>query len=842
MLRSTSRKLRVYSWVLVALLIGCLVTIAAYRYGNIFTASAHEGGHVGEGGNGQPGNRALHEMGVTPCVGGMAFTFPCRNIDLASFLPLAEVGGGQANDVWGWTDPLTHKEYALLGRTTGTSFIDISDPEHPIYLGNLPAHNISSTWRGIKVYRNYAYIISEAVDHGMQVFDLTQLRNVASPPVAFTETNHYSGFGRGHTIAVNEDTGFIYVAGSRDTCNGGLHMVNVQNPVNPTFAGCVDQDGYTHETQCVTYHGPDAAYNGHEICFSSNVDTLTIVDVSNKSNPVQLSRTGYVGVGYTHQGWLTENQAYFLLDDELDEMNFDNHTRTFIWNVSDLNAPSMIGTHDAETHAIDHNLYIRGRYAYQGNYQAGLRILDVNSVAARTLREVAYFDVYPIGDNHEFNGAWSNYPFFPSGIVIVGGIEQGLFVLRPTIPTATQANMSISIAGPAGPLKVGNNATYNIGVRNDGLATATAVKVTDVLPPGVMLVSANASQGSCAGTTTVTCSLGNLASEANATATIIVKLTGSGMITNTVSVKATQGDPSLANNSANVTTKVLPQLSGLTLNPSTVVGSKTSIATVTLTGPAPAPGVVVNLASSNTAAATVLSRITIPEGAASKTFSVVTKAVAANASVNINATYDGVTKTAALTVTPPSLIGLQLTPATITGGCATSTGKVTLDGKAPPGGALVTLADTNPAATVPASVTVAAGATTATFVITSTSQSVERTGQVTATYKGSSRSATLKVRPVGVMSLTLSPNPVTGPGDVTGTVTLECAAPAGGINVALSSSSAAIASPTVGSILIPAGSSSKTFTIHASDVPSSRNVLIKATANGISKSVILTVN
>lgn len=842
MSRLTSRKLRVYGLGCLALLIGCLLTMAAYRFGNIFTASAHDGGHVGEGGNGQPGNRALHSMGLTPCVGGMAFTFPCRNVNLASFLSLEDIGGGQANDVWGWTDPLTGKEYALLGRTTGTSFIDLSDPEHPVYLGNLPAHNISSTWRGIKVYKNHAFIISEAVDHGMQVFDLTQLRNVASPPVTFAETTHYSGFGRGHTIAVNEETGFVYVAGSRDTCSGGLHMVTVQNPINPTFAGCVAQDGYTHETQCVTYHGPDAAYRGREICFSANVDTLTIVDVTNKSNPVQLSRTGYAGVGYTHQGWLTENHAHFLLDDELDELNFDNHTRTFIWNVSDLNAPSMTGTHDAETHSIDHNQYVRGRYVYQGNYQAGLRILDINNVGAASMNEVAYFDVYPTGDEAAFNGAWSNYPFFPSGIVLVGGIEQGLFVLRPTIPTAAQANMSISLNAPAGPLKVGNTLTYTIGVLNDGLATATGVKVTDVLPPGVMLLSASASQGSCSGTTTVTCALGTMASGASATATINVKLTNSGMITNTVSVKATQGDPSLVNNSAQVTTKVAPQLGSVTLNPSAVTGGKTSIATITLTGPAPAPGVVVQLGSSNTTVATVPLRITVPEGAASKTFSVLTKAVASNATVNISAAYDGVTKSAALTVKPPAIIGLLLTPATITGGCLTSTGKVTLDGKAPPGGAQVTLSDTNPAAAVPASVTVAAGAMTATFVITSTTQSVEQTGQVTAAYNGSSRSATLKVRPIGVLSLTLSPNPVVGPNDVTGTVNLECAAPAGGINVTLSTSSAPIASPTVSSILIPAGSSSKSFMIRTADVPASRNVLIRATANGTGKSVVLKVD
>ncbi|HEY0385357.1 MAG TPA: choice-of-anchor B family protein, partial [Pyrinomonadaceae bacterium] len=396
---------------------------------------AHEGEEIdGDGPNGQPGNQALLHMSLTPCVNGMAGTFPCHNIDLASFLPLSEIGGGSGSDLWGWTDPLTGREYALMGRSTGTSFVDITNPEAPVYLGNLPPHSVSSLWRSIKVYANYAFIVSEAEGHGMQVFDLTQLRSVNAPPVTFTETAHYNGFSRAHTLAINERTGFAYAAGSRDTCNSGLHIVNIQNPLAPTFGGCVGQDGYTHETECTIYHGPDTEHVGREICFSANEDTLTIVDVTNKSAPVQLSRTGYAGSGYTHQGWLTDDHSQFLLDDELDERNFGGNSRTYIWDLSDLDAPVMSGVYNGPNTAIDHNLYVRGRYAYEGNYRSGLRILDVANAALFSLNEVAFFDIYPIGDEPLFNGAWGNYPFFPSGTVIVSGIEQGLFILRPTLP------------------------------------------------------------------------------------------------------------------------------------------------------------------------------------------------------------------------------------------------------------------------------------------------------------------------------------------------------------------------------------------------------------------------
>jgi choice-of-anchor B domain-containing protein len=416
---------------------------------------AHEGEHHSPGGNGQPGDAPMVAMAFTPCTGGMAGTFPCNKVDLASFLPVADIDGTTAagitsNDVWGWTDPLTNKEYALLGLSNGVAFVDVSNPTAPVYLGNLPGHTVDSLWRGMKVYRNHLYVVSEAAGHGMQVFDLTQLRNVSPIPKTFNETAHYDNFTSAHTINVDEETGYLYVAGSRpnpsrtsnvDTCpgatptrGGGLHMIDVHDPAAPAFAGCVNDDGYTHETECIIYRGPDEQHRGREICFSSNEDTLTIVDVTNKSAPLQLSRTPYAGSGYTHQGWLTGDQSRFLLDDELDEQQQHlARNRTIVWDVSDLDAPFVRGTFQGATPSIDHNLYVRGQYAFESNYRSGVRIIDVRDAANANLNEVAFFDVYPVDDQALFNGTWSNYPFFASGTIIASGIEQGLFVLRPQI-------------------------------------------------------------------------------------------------------------------------------------------------------------------------------------------------------------------------------------------------------------------------------------------------------------------------------------------------------------------------------------------------------------------------
>jgi choice-of-anchor B domain-containing protein len=372
-------------------------------------------------------------VGTSPCVGGLAAGYPCSNVDLMSFLPLSDIGGGSGNDLWGWTDSTTGREYALMGRTTGTSFVDVSDPANPIYLGNLPTHGgFSSSWRDIKVYQDHAFIVTEANRSGLQVFDLTQLRTVSNPPVTLSETAYYKGFRSAHNIAINEESGYAYAVGTND-CSGGLHMINIQNPGNPVAAGCYSGDGYTHDAQCVNYSGPDVNHQGQEICFNYNEDTLTIINVTDKNNPSLISRTGYTGASYTHQGWLTDDQAYLLLGDEGDEQNLGHGTRTYVWDMSDLSLPVHTGTFTNSTPNIDHNIYIKGNFAYQASYRGGLRILDISDIGNANLSEAAYFDIYPSSDAASFNGAWSNYPYFASGTVIVSGIEQGLYVLSPTL-------------------------------------------------------------------------------------------------------------------------------------------------------------------------------------------------------------------------------------------------------------------------------------------------------------------------------------------------------------------------------------------------------------------------
>lgn len=368
-----------------------------------------------------------------PCENGFADIHPCNGLDLVSFIPINELGGTGAsgNDCWGWVDPQTQKEYALFCATTGVAFVDITDPIDPLIIGTLPTATINSPWRDLKVYNNYAFIVADrASTHGMQVFDLTKLRNVSNPPETFNSDAQYTNFGSAHNIVINEDSGYAYAVGTsrQGTFAGGPLFIDIQNPLSPVDAGGFF--GYSHDAQVITYNGPDTEHNGKEILIGSNEFEITIVDVTDKSNPIELSTISYNNVGYTHQGWFTEDMTYFILGDELDEKDLGTNTRTIVFDFTDLDNPKYHMEYLGASAAIDHNGYVKGDSYFQANYTAGMRILDISNIENKSITETAFFDTHPESNSTNFNGAWSVYPYLPSGNIIISDIDRGLFIVK----------------------------------------------------------------------------------------------------------------------------------------------------------------------------------------------------------------------------------------------------------------------------------------------------------------------------------------------------------------------------------------------------------------------------
>lgn len=370
------------------------------------------------------------------CTNGIAGgVYPCDNYDLVATISLTDMNANSANDSWGWTDPTDSSEYAIIGLNNGTAFIDISVPENPIYLGTLPTATVNSSWRDVKVYKGHAFIVSEAPDHGMQVFDLTRLRTITNTPQTLTSDVRYTGFGSAHNIVINENTGFAYAVGTNrlGTFGGGPLFINIQDPKNPVDAGgflSTGNQSYSHDAQVINYSGSDSDYIGQEILIGSNEIEIVIADITDKSNPITLSTIRYSNVGYTHQGWLTEDQRFFLIGDELDEQSVGFNTRTIVFDVEDLDNPVFHMDYIGVTPAIDHNGYIKGNTFYLANYRAGIRAIDISNIANKTMTEIGFFDTFPLNNTAEFSGAWNIYPFFRSGNIVISDINSGFILIK----------------------------------------------------------------------------------------------------------------------------------------------------------------------------------------------------------------------------------------------------------------------------------------------------------------------------------------------------------------------------------------------------------------------------
>ncbi len=364
-----------------------------------------------------PGYRAA-EGGLA----GGSTQFDANGVVLLSWLPLSEFGSGinNANVVEGYVSQ-SGREYALLGISSGVGFVEVTDPGNAQVVAVLPGPE--SLWRDIRTFGPYAYAGSEG-GGGIQVFDLNQ---IDSGIVTQINTIITGGNLSTHTIFVDKASGFLYRAGGG---SNGIRIYSLINPTTPVLVGQW-QDRYTHEVTVVTY--PDGPYAGKQIAFCCGgfnggfVNSgLSIVDVTDKSNIIVLSNYEYPNAQYSHQGWLTEDRKYFILNDEKDEQNLGIPGTSRILNVENLSAPFQAATWTNGNPAIDHNLYMRGTTAFLSNYRSGLRVVDVADPLAPV--EIAYFDTFPGSDSPNFNGLWDNDPFLPSGIVLGSDIERGLFV------------------------------------------------------------------------------------------------------------------------------------------------------------------------------------------------------------------------------------------------------------------------------------------------------------------------------------------------------------------------------------------------------------------------------
>ena len=347
--------------------------------------------------------------------------FESLNVDLLSQIPLNGFASNpsSANDCWGYVSP-SGREYALMGLRNAMAVVEITDPVNPVIIEEI-SHN-NTLWGDVKVYLDHAYVVNDNGGGGMDVIDLSDVDNGT---VTLVQRLTTGGLSVSHNIAIDASSGFLYTCGSN--LNGGrLVAYDLSDPDNPVVAGQMpsDQGVNVHDAQVVTYTtGPNA---GKQIAFCAVAGTgLDIYDVTDKSNMFRLSRSVYPNLSICHQCWLSDDRQYLYVNDETDGVN-----ETLIFDVTDLSSPSLVNTYTAGVAATDHNLYVMDGFVYEADYRAGVRVFcaddPVNPI------QVGWFDTFPPSDTNGFSGAWSCYPYFPSGTLIVSDENRGLFVLDPS--------------------------------------------------------------------------------------------------------------------------------------------------------------------------------------------------------------------------------------------------------------------------------------------------------------------------------------------------------------------------------------------------------------------------
>jgi probable HAF family extracellular repeat protein len=432
------------------------------------------------------------------------------------------------------------------------------------------------------------------------------------------------------------------------------------------------------------------------------------------------------------------------------------------------------------------------------------------------------------------------------GIGTLNGVRRGFLLTPPTdlavFPFGARSQEDSNF--PRG-IEVGKTVSYVTSAMNlaQGGTTVYDAKMTHTLTgPAEFITVSTFGDGTCELTpTAVTCDIGPLDSPGTGREIwVTARATGPGPISHHVTIGSGTADPRSDNNTVIESNRAIA-LSSLVLSPSTVAGGKASAAQVTLTDQAPAGDAVVRMTSSRPDIARVPATFVVPSWTNTRALNIIPAVVSSPTTVEISASYGLVTVTKTLTVLPPTLTQLYLTPTTVIGGCGTSAGRILLSGSAPAGGAVVPLTNTNSKAAVPASVTVPAGATSVTFSVPTSAVTTVASGTVTASYGGRSQALTLSVRPIRAQTIALSPNPAREGTVVSGTITLECPAAPGPVVVSLTSSNPAVAAPVTSSITIPAGARSAPFSVRTFDVSSSTPVSIYAWVFGVRKSATLTV-
>lgn len=335
--------------------------------------------------------------------------YECKNFDLLANISKGDLGDDRIiYDMWGWTDTQSNSDYVLLALSSKVLFIEVTDPLEPQIIGELPESKLDidftiktrsdATNRAIKTYSDHLFVISDGQPHGMQVFDLTNLRDYSDEYLTFTEDALYEGAYNARNIEISEESGFAYLSGviqGEDCSKGGLHIVNINEPKSPTYAGCYDADfpsgnssispEYTYNSNCFNYDGPDPDYQNRELCFLGKGNAFVIVDVTEKAS---ITLIDYV---QQWNNYSTINDGAFSPSLQYYFLNPRGGANIYIWDISDLDNPTFYTNTSDQLQGRNQDLQSKNTQLYLSNREGGFYLKDYSNINFRNFPVDAYF-------------------------------------------------------------------------------------------------------------------------------------------------------------------------------------------------------------------------------------------------------------------------------------------------------------------------------------------------------------------------------------------------------------------------------------------------------------------
>lgn len=321
-------------------------------------------------------------------------------------------GGNLYSALWGYRAP-NGREYAILGCATGTAFYDITDSTNIVEVGFIPGP--TSNWREMKVFSNYAYVVSEATNSKIQIINLANL------PASVTLVGTSSMANHSSTHSISQDGPYLYLHGCNNSFGQGVTVVDLTNPTSPVKRGGWNTQ-YVHDSRV-----------RNDTIYACNIydppGTISVINAANKDNLTTITSWVNNPNPFPHNAALTPGRTYIYTTDETSSPN----GKLKVWNISDLSNVTFVTNWQPTgiTTAIVHNVEIYGNYALVAHYTAGIRLINISNPVAPT--EAAWYDTYPSNNANTYNGCWGVY-MFPSGKIIASDRQTGLYVVKPTIP------------------------------------------------------------------------------------------------------------------------------------------------------------------------------------------------------------------------------------------------------------------------------------------------------------------------------------------------------------------------------------------------------------------------